>query len=244
MIEVENTKNSDVEAAPAVNNANSITSLFMKEWEPYCGRCPKCGSTHIEFQTGIMLTSNPPQLNLRCVDCGNRFFSGHIETYTPILRDPLPGEVPYIGDPLPGTPDPWNPVEPAPIKQYGWICPKCGRVLAPHMDTCKFCGGNSVTTLNESSNTINLSDIQQELNKLDPFHYTSTLGVSVLDLTTSKSDLSTTQTTGTANTTECFHINMKMADKFLNESESVFEAVDKYKEWEKKNKDESLQYKS
>lgn len=222
-------------------NFNSIDTsalkIQMKEWEPYHGKCcPKCGSTHIEFQTGLMLTSNPPQLNLRCVDCGNHFFSGVVETYTPMIRDPLPGEVPCIGDPLPGTLNPWGPVEPAPIKQYGWICPKCGRVLAPHMDTCKFCGVNSVT-LNEDSNTVKLNDIQQELNKLDPFHYTSTLGM--LDLTTSKSDLSTTQTTGTANTIECFHIDMKMVDKFLNESESVFEAVDKYKEWEEENKYEN-----
>ena len=29
--------------------------------------------------------------------------------------------------------------------QYGWICPKCGRVYAPGTVMCSFCGGGSYT---------------------------------------------------------------------------------------------------
>ena len=27
----------------------------------------------------------------------------------------------------------------------GWICPKCGRVYAPWMDKCQYCGGSTFT---------------------------------------------------------------------------------------------------
>ena len=28
----------------------------------------------------------------------------------------------------------------------GWICPKCGRVYAPWIDKCQYCGGSTITT--------------------------------------------------------------------------------------------------
>lgn len=28
----------------------------------------------------------------------------------------------------------------------GWKCPECGRVFAPHVDECKYCGKYTVTT--------------------------------------------------------------------------------------------------
>ena len=27
---------------------------------------------------------------------------------------------------------------------YGWVCPKCGRVYAPNQEMCLYCGGGSV----------------------------------------------------------------------------------------------------
>lgn len=29
---------------------------------------------------------------------------------------------------------------------YGWICPKCGRVYAPNQEMCLYCGGNAGAT--------------------------------------------------------------------------------------------------
>lgn len=28
---------------------------------------------------------------------------------------------------------------------YGWVCPKCGRVYAPNQEMCLYCGGGSVS---------------------------------------------------------------------------------------------------
>ncbi len=30
-------------------------------------------------------------------------------------------------------------------KTEGWICPKCGRVYAPWIDKCQYCGGSTIT---------------------------------------------------------------------------------------------------
>lgn len=57
-----------------------------------------------------------------------------------ILNTPKVGDWPVAPmpcDPLPNYPGNMN---------YGWICPKCGRVLAPHMDSCPYCSG--ATTIN------------------------------------------------------------------------------------------------
>lgn len=32
-------------------------------------------------------------------------------------------------------------------EQYGWICPKCGRVMAPWMTSCTGCDGSSPDTI-------------------------------------------------------------------------------------------------
>lgn len=29
---------------------------------------------------------------------------------------------------------------------YGWICPKCGMVMAPHVQTCQSCGPSTAIT--------------------------------------------------------------------------------------------------
>ena len=31
------------------------------------------------------------------------------------------------------------------IKEYGWICPKCGRVFAPYVNQCPYCIPQNLT---------------------------------------------------------------------------------------------------
>lgn len=38
--------------------------------------------------------------------------------------------------------------------RYGWECPKCGAVMAPHVSVCVNCSGNQVVSINTSAGTI------------------------------------------------------------------------------------------
>lgn len=29
---------------------------------------------------------------------------------------------------------------------YGWVCPKCGRVYAPNQEMCLYCGGSNISS--------------------------------------------------------------------------------------------------
>lgn len=126
------------------------------EWERWTGsnKCPNCGSDKIEYNTQLVLTSCPPQSQLRCCDCGHMFSSGiqaqwinddalnklweHDQS---ILGKPQVGDwppAPQVGD-WPPTPTPQDPIyipHSPDTHNYGWICPKCGRCLAPHVDSC------------------------------------------------------------------------------------------------------------
>lgn len=119
-------------------------------WIGYPYKCPKCGGDQ-EYDTSMVLTSNPPQYQVRCKKCGHISYSG---SYTIKVNDPdLPGSykiTPYTPDPgLPSYPSPGLPSYPDhPQKpdysyggNYGWICPKCGKVWAPHVNFCD-CGNN------------------------------------------------------------------------------------------------------
>ena len=68
----------------------------------------------------------------------------------PYIGDLPPGTIPNIGD-WPPSPTPCDPL-PATNKttMYGWICPKCGRCLAPHLDGCPYCNAD-----NDQLSTIN-----------------------------------------------------------------------------------------
>lgn len=143
---------------------NTLIWTGQKEWEPWTGsnRCPNCGGDEIEYSTLYILTSNPYQTKLRCKSCDYHFSSGvqtidlidkdklnkaydYVKDFwgIPEIRDPLPGEAPYIGDWQPSYPEIYLPHKDAPV---GWICPKCGRALAPHLDSCPYCSGS--TTIN------------------------------------------------------------------------------------------------
>lgn len=34
---------------------------------------------------------------------------------------------------------------------YGWVCPKCGRVYAPNQEMCLYCNGETASTLQSDS---------------------------------------------------------------------------------------------
>ena len=142
---------------------NTLIWTGQKEWEPWDigDKCPNCGGDEIEYNTMLVLTSYPPKSQLRCKSCGHHFSSGyktdlidndelnklyeHVKDIwgIPEIRDPLPGEAPYIGDWQPSYPEIYLLHKDA---QVGWICPKCGRCLAPHLDSCPYCSGP--TTIN------------------------------------------------------------------------------------------------
>ncbi len=116
-------------------------------WKHWSGdhTCPKCGGTDIEYDAGMVLTSYPPQAQLRCKSCKHQFNSGFQAEWTD--NDSLSKQwqhdqsilgIPQVGD-LPPAPALSSP-------NYGWICPKCGRVLAPHVNSCPYCSES--TTIN------------------------------------------------------------------------------------------------
>ena len=207
-------------------------------------KCPYCGSEDIVYDSSKVLASNPPQYQCKCNKCKKDFYSNQCKNgnlygnwfehdqsilNTPKIGDPTLGESPYW---VPFTPDPFHLNPPYKQNNYGWICPKCGRVMAPFIDSCKFCGSNLTVT---NPNTFNLNDsntitaIPNPSNKL-----TNNFDLLNYITTTPSTDNSITAT----NTIDISGIYDRMSkeevkQKFLNESESVFEAIDKYKEWEK-----------
>lgn len=242
--------------------------MLDEKWKKSNFICPYCFSKNTYYDSSMMLASNPPQYKCDCKDCGKQFFSSQCKSdwsndsslndfwkqdqsilNTPKIEDPTPGESPYW---TPLTPDPFKLNPPYKQNNYGWICPKCGRVLAPHLDSCKFCGGGTVSTLTTitNPNTFNLNDY---LSKSISDSNSVTAIPNPNNKLTNDSDLlnyiTTTQQTENIN---AFSSNLsnkidsniginkmskeEMKQKFLNESDSVFEAVDKYKEWENKQK--------
>ena len=134
-----------------MNNKDNAVSCVnwnpRPEWERWTGsnKCPKCGGDEIEYNTQLVLTSYPPQSQLRCKSCGHYFSSGIKIEYTnndvlnklwehdqSILNIPKVGDWPQPGDLPPATDK---------TTMYGWICPKCGKVNAPHRDFCDCSGG-------------------------------------------------------------------------------------------------------
>lgn len=116
---------------------------YQECWCPYLGTCPHCGSNNIEANYSILLTSNPPQYNCRCKDCGKAFYSGEIKV-EPVQMPTLSKEPSTV---IPGYILPEIDKPDYGYGNYGWICPKCGRCLAPHVDSCPYCN-NAPTTIN------------------------------------------------------------------------------------------------
>ena len=101
--------------------ATGIASNSLEHWVEGGKPCPKCGSFHTQKNIAMCLTTYPCQYHFRCMNCSHTW-TDH-EWYD--------GSLAY--QPKPESPNPH--------KEYGWICPKCGRVYAPHMNWCTNCGG-------------------------------------------------------------------------------------------------------
>lgn len=135
---------------------NTDKCISYSGWKPWSGDhiCPKCGSTEIEYDAGIVLTSYPPQSQLRCKSCKHQFSSGFQAewTYNYALskqwqHDQSILDIPKVGDWPPCDPPSYPDIYPFDKNsQVGWICPKCGRALAPHLQSCPYCSGS--TTIN------------------------------------------------------------------------------------------------
>ena len=218
----------------------------MTNWEQSkTYKCPYCGSDDVMYDSSTMLASNPPQYRCKCNKCKKDFYSGQCRNFN---WDQSILHAPKIGDPLPGESSYWIPFTPDPFQlknngNYGWICPKCGRVLAPHLDSCKFCnGGNTLAvtpnTLNDDLSK-NISDNSNSITAIPNPNNKLTSDSDLLNyITTTQATDNRIKAINTAEINGTYDGMSKeeMKQKFLNESESVFEAVDKYKEWENKQK--------
>ena len=101
--------------------ATGIASNAIEHWVEGGKPCPKCGSFHVQKNIAMCLTTYPCQYHFRCVTCSHtwtdhEFYEGGL-TYQPQSESPNP------------------------LREYGWICPKCGRVYSPTTSQCLFCGG-------------------------------------------------------------------------------------------------------
>ena len=92
----------------------------------YNTHCPKCGSRHVYVDPSCILTSYPAQYRFICADCDHVWASSQESKIGPITSWP--------------NLEPGIAVEPL---NYGWICPKCGRVYSPSTSQCFYCGGGS-----------------------------------------------------------------------------------------------------
>ena len=90
-----------------------------------CGApCPKCGGHRVVMDVSCVLTTYPPQYRYECLDCEHTWTGFETTKIGPITS--------------------WPDLEPSPSVEplnYGWICPKCGRVYSPSTNQCFHCGG-------------------------------------------------------------------------------------------------------
>ena len=121
------TSNATVELKLA-ESATDVGSGCFAEWSLWHGStvCPMCGSAHIEVNNSVILTTYPAQSQLRCKVCGYLFSSGFSSYGTQS-----------------STPPERNTLEKS--DQVGWVCSKCGRSWAPHVDGCKHCNSSSIS---------------------------------------------------------------------------------------------------
>lgn len=85
------------------------------------GACPCCGASEVYRDNTKVLTSNPAQNRYECKACG-KVWSAHSDREA--VHPAFSCSVTVSDYPSPS------------YGQTGWICPKCGKVLAPWMSEC------------------------------------------------------------------------------------------------------------
>ena len=98
----------------------------------------------VNNEVGALMLDECDDGNIRV----SKMTEGHIvhRNYLKLMHDQSILGIPQVGDwpaPTPCDP-PYCPID-TPLN-VGWICPKCGRSLAPHIDSCPYC--SEPTTIN------------------------------------------------------------------------------------------------
>ena len=101
--------------------ATGIASNAIEHWVEGGKPCPKCGSFHTQKNIAMCLTTYPCQYQFKCMNCSHTW-TDHEGYDGGLSYQPQPENLNLH-------------------KEYGWICPKCGRVYAPHMSWCTQCNG-------------------------------------------------------------------------------------------------------
>ena len=76
-------------------------------------KCPKCGSYDVEVDFGMGLTSYPVQFRAHCKTCKSSFLTSEVSNIAKSAFQTPGFEAPK-----------------------GWICPVCGRGVAPYVQVC------------------------------------------------------------------------------------------------------------
>ena len=109
-------------------------------------KCRKCGG-EVEIDFTKILTSLPEKYEAKCKDCGYITYLLCSECHsTEGLSTEEQWKCPGVNEPThyyeSNTPtQTYTPYEnfKSPFYQQGWVCPKCGAVLAPSQAFCPFC---------------------------------------------------------------------------------------------------------
>ena len=96
-------------------------SGMMEHETLIAGKCPYCRASEVYRDNTKILTSYPPQQQYKCKACGEVWSALNDRE---AIRPTYSYSVTASDYPSPS------------YGQTGWICPKCGKVLAPWMSEC------------------------------------------------------------------------------------------------------------
>ena len=122
-----------------------MSDLDSFMWAELPGKCPFCGQDTV-YKNNVVLTTLPPKFQYKCKSCDRTWiaYSDYeaLHPNKPTTTGPSSTSK-TVNSYIEGNfPINWS--------QQGWICPKCGRVNAPHVDHCP-CSEPGTTTINTST---------------------------------------------------------------------------------------------